>query len=638
MEKRKSRLFAVILMAVFMMTSVFSVSAKVYAAEETKTVNIETESRTENSITLKVENGYEYAIQIVKEDKPDWKWAEASQYIEDQNTHEIVKVTFSELEANREYVFGKREKGNTEGEVLTEIIKTEAVKTETSAPKTTESTTEATTKAEESTTESTEPAIESTESATKSTESATEPSTESTKASSESKDEVKTTEETEPALNEKKPTKAPAKNLPSAQDVAPSAGTKESEPKESESKKETEAALLETAAAAPVKPEVESRTDTEVRLKAVEGQEYALLSDGKAGTWNDTGVFSDLKPDTEYSFVTRMKYDPSKAQESVMSEAAAVHTKVSAAAAPPAPGIAKRTETSISLAALENGEYGISETGENFAWQESPEFTGLKAGTEYQFKTRIRYDSETAMESIASDSIMYQTLVPFEGSTVTGVAMDGSYVSGTKLTAAAVGNGMDNVNPVEGDGRWVPRTWNWGKGKPAFNQWKDGYTIPFTLVEVGNYQLSVDFEREDYTGGAWKASGEVKTYMIPFKVTAAPVTQYTITAASNGNGTINPQGNITAEQGKDYTFTFTPNNGYKVSKVYVDGYEVKAENNKYTFKAINANHTISVTFEQARKIDSPKTGDSMNMTAAFGILVVSAILLAGIFIYSRKKK
>ncbi|MFR0986075.1 MAG: InlB B-repeat-containing protein [Frisingicoccus sp.] len=147
----------------------------------------------------------------------------------------------------------------------------------------------------------------------------------------------------------------------------------------------------------------------------------------------------------------------------------------------------------------------------------------------------------------------------------------------------------------------------------------------------------MDFEREDYTGGAWKASGEVKTYTIPFKVTAAPVTQYTITATSNGNGTINPQGNITAEQGKDYTFTFTPNNGYKVSKVYVDGYEVKAENNKYTFKAINANHTISVTFEQARKIDSPKTGDNMKTTPAIVLLVVSAALLLGVFVYGRKK-
>lgn len=418
--------------------------------------------------------------------------------------------------------------------------------------------------------------------------------------------------------------------------MTPPAESKESESKESESKKETEAPQLETAAEAPVKPEVESRTDTEVRLKVVEGQEYALLSDGKAGTWNDTGVFSNLKPDTEYSFVTRMKYDPSKAQESVMSEAAAVRTKTPAAAAPGVPGIAKRTETSISLAPLENGEYGISETGDNFAWQASPEFTELKAGTEYQFKTRIKYDPETGMESVASDSIMYQTLVPFEGSRVTGVAMDGSYVSGTKLTAAAVGNGMDNVNPVEGDSRWIPRTWNWGK--KAFNSWKDNYTIPFTLVEVGNYRLSVDFEREDYTGGAWKASGEVRTYTIPFKVTAAPETQYTITSTSNGNGMINPQGNITAEQGKDYTFTFTPYNGYKVSKVYVDGYEVKAENNQYTFKAVNANHTISVTFEQARKIDSPKTGDSVNVTVVLAVLIISALLLAGIFVYSRNKK
>lgn len=194
MEKRKSRLFAVLLMAVFMMTSVFSVPANVYALEETKKVNIETESKTEDSITLKVEEGYEYAIQIVKEDKPDWKWAEASQYIEDQNTHKIVKVTFSGLEANREYVFGKREKGSDKGEVLTETIKTETVKTETSAPKTTESTTETTTKLMEPATESTEPAIESEESTTKTTE-----------PPSESKDEAKTAEETEPALNTEKP-------------------------------------------------------------------------------------------------------------------------------------------------------------------------------------------------------------------------------------------------------------------------------------------------------------------------------------------------------------------------------------------------------------------------------------------------
>ena len=55
------------------------------------------------------------------------------------------------------------------------------------------------------------------------------------------------------------------------------------------------------------------------------------------------------------------------------------------------------------------------------------------------------------------------------------------------------------------------------------------------------------------------------------------------------------------------------------------------------FKAINANHTISVTFEQARKIDSPKTGDNMKTTPAIVLLVVSAALLLGVFVYGRKK-
>ena len=84
MDKRRSRLFAALLMAVFMMTSVFAAPANVYAAEETneetkketKKPNIEVKAKTKDSITLKVEEGYEYAIQITKDDKTEWKWAE----------------------------------------------------------------------------------------------------------------------------------------------------------------------------------------------------------------------------------------------------------------------------------------------------------------------------------------------------------------------------------------------------------------------------------------------------------------------------------------------------------------------------------------------------------------------------------
>ena len=90
-------------------------------------------------------------------------------------------------------------------------------------------------------------------------------------------------------------------------------------------------------------------------------------------------------------------------------------------------------------------------------------------------------------------------------------------------------------------------------------------------------------------------------------------------------------------KGKDYEFNFLPDEGYVVAKVYIDGVETNVENNKYTFKGVDANHTISVTFEQAKKLDSPKTGDHVMMKQAVILMILSAGLLIGIFVYQRKK-
>ena len=245
------------------------------------------------------------------------------------------------------------------------------------------------------------------------------------------------------------------------------------------------------------------------------------------------------------------------------------------------------------------------------------------------------------MESNISAESSFKTLIPFEGSTITGIASEGSYVSGTRLTATAVGNGMDNVNPSLGDTRWVPLQWNWGQ--KSFNDWKEpGYSIPFTLVYVGNYRLNVDFVLEEYTENGWTATDVIDTAVLTFKVTEAPPAEtpaesFTISATAGANGRINPKGNLTAGRGKDYEFTFLPNDGYVVAKVYIDGVETKVENNKYTFKAVDRNHTISVTFEQAKKMDSPKTGDGSMPKQAAVLMILSAVLLIGIFVYNRKK-
>ncbi|MCL2289709.1 MAG: choice-of-anchor J domain-containing protein [Bacteroidetes bacterium] len=75
-----------------------------------------------------------------------------------------------------------------------------------------------------------------------------------------------------------------------------------------------------------------------------------------------------------------------------------------------------------------------------------------------------------------------------------------------------------------------------------------------------------------------------------------------ITAMAGPNGTIDPMGTIPVPYGTDKTFTITPNTGYVIHKVVVDGVEVNytpiagTDNGFYTFSNVVESHTIAVTF------------------------------------------
>jgi len=75
-------------------------------------------------------------------------------------------------------------------------------------------------------------------------------------------------------------------------------------------------------------------------------------------------------------------------------------------------------------------------------------------------------------------------------------------------------------------------------------------------------------------------------------------TQYTITASAGANGSISPTGSVKVNSGASQTFTITPNSGYAVSAVTVDGSN-KGAITSYPFTNVTANHTISATFAAA---------------------------------------
>ena len=379
--------------------------------------------------------------------------------------------------------------------------------------------------------------------------------------------------------------------------------------KETESKKETESVK-----------EAESKKETESVKETESKKETESVKETESKKETESVKETESKKETESVKETESKKETESVKET--------ETKPVEKVDPPS--LKERTETSIALQDVKDAEYGIKKEDGTYNWQTSGVFDNLTTNTEYFFKIRMISGAE-------SEEVMYKTLIPFEGSVITGIAEGASYVSGTKLTATAVGNGMDNVNPSDGDSRWIPRSWDWGR--EAYKDWKEpGYSTTFTLVEVGKYRMTVEFEREEYSKDVWKSTGVLKKTSVQFKVTEAETANYTITATAGANGSIDPQGNITVEKGNDIAFTFKPNNGYQVSKVYVDGRETPIAANSFSFKKVNANHTLSVTFEQAKKIDSPKTGDAMKSKPVIAIMAVSGIILIGIVLYTIKKK
>ena len=400
----------------------------------------------------------------------------------------------------------------------------------------------------------------------------------------------------------------------------------------SENSKPLKVTTKSSAAKAPATPELSEKTDTRIQIHSVTGQEYSLLKDGKPISWNTSGNFENLSPETEYQIVTRIIFNDEEDMPSEISNPLIITTKSIAAQAPEAPKLSGRSETSITLQAQKSLEYAISTDGTTWKWQSGNVFSGLKENTSYQFIARKAFDSDKAMPSKESPAITYKTYMAFRG-TIEGIKANGTYYRDTKLTATAVGTGMNQTSPGNWDSRWVPKTWTWdGKN---YSSWKSApYDVTFVLDKVGDYCLTVGYELEEHTSGSWKGTGLTKTSSVSFK---AVVPVYTIQASSDKYGKISPSGTIEVKEGSSTEFTFTPNKDYKVSKVFVNGKQVTIKNNKYTISNVKANQTISVSFERIDGRQIPKTGDESQIFL-YTVLFVSATAIFLLVIRAQRKK
>ena len=118
------------------------------------------------------------------------------------------------------------------------------------------------------------------------------------------------------------------------------------------------------------------------------------------------------------------------------------------------------------------------------------------------------------------------------------------------------------------------------------------------VVRIGAKTYTLTILRNSGTGGNEGGGGSGSTG-------GSGYSYYTIKATAGAGGSISPSGNVSVREGRDQTFTITPDKGYAVANVKIDGKSIGAAKS-YTFENVSRTHTIEVIFMKAN--GNPQTG------------------------------
>ena len=160
----------------------------------------------------------------------------------------------------------------------------------------------------------------------------------------------------------------------------------------------------------------------------------------------------------------------------------------------------------------------------------------------------------------------------------------------TEFTITFDGNGgtpsVDSMTTIDQKLSSLPRASR--RGSYRFLGWylADGAEITTDTVFSAN---TIVYAHWTYTGGGGSSG----------------YSYYTIKATAGAGGSISPSGNISVREGRDQTFTITPDKGYAVANVKIDGKSIGAVKS-YTFENVSRTHTIEVIFMKAN--GNPQTG------------------------------
>ena len=324
--------------------------------------------------------------------------------------------------------------------------------------------------------------------------------------------------------------------------------------------------------------------------------------------------------------------------------------KLTYKAAPSTPVIDSVSADSITLRPI-TGETAVEYSKDNTNWQSGTTFSGLTAATSYTFYARYQANgfykgaspqsdgSDPAYTAYTAPDTNEGYFIDYAAETITvsdgyEVNTDSGFGTGTVVTSGSTvtpgqtfhvrkaANG--SIPASEGTEFTIPAR----PAAPAAPTVKSKTYSSVTLEVILGAQYSMDGgatwqDSPEFTGlsastayrfvaryGATEsrfaslASAELNV-TTNAALSGGGYTYYTIKATAGVNGAISPSGSVSVREGRNQTFTITPNTGYAISNVKIDGKSVGAVKS-YTFENVKGNHTIEAIFMKAN--GNPQTG------------------------------
>jgi hypothetical protein len=221
--------------------------------------------------------------------------------------------------------------------------------------------------------------------------------------------------------------------------------------------------------------------------------------------------------------------------------------------------------------------FGFSNLNVNLQWNAVDELPPFNRASSYISFVNSSGLWQAGSQSAATGSSPYTQ-------TLSGVSLNNSFSSFAVASNNQLANATINAS-AGSNGSISPLgiiTMNSGAAQRFTFTPDDGYKVDSVIVDGIKVDSIVGYTFNNVT-----SNRSIRVTFTPFF--------FTITAQTSANGTISQSGNININYGGSQRILFTPNTGYKVDSVIVDGIKVDSIVG-YTFNNVTSNRSIRVTF------------------------------------------